>query len=154
MKRIVVALSALAFSSLPAMSETIVGMGSQPCSKWLEMQRTSTAETPAAQNWVLGYISSSAKLTADRRKIEGFPPHDVLRGVDNGMILKMVSDSCAANTAHTLDQAAAMVAGQLIAQPDPVVMAVHRDGMSAFATGSINDRRRARTINGNPINMR
>jgi hypothetical protein len=154
MKRIVVALSALAFSSLPAMSETIVGMGSQPCSKWLEMQRTSTAETPAAQNWVLGYVSSSAKLTADRRKIEGFPPNDILRGIENGAILKMVSDACAANTAHTLDQAAALVSAQLIAQPDPVVMAVHREGMSAFATGSINDRRRARPLNGNPINMR
>ena len=145
MKRIMAALSVLAFSSLPALSQSIVGLGAQPCSKWLELQRTWTAaETPATQHWVMGYISSSAKLTYNRRQIDGVPPHDVLEQVDGSTIMKMMNDACMAKPAQSIDAAAAIVSAQLVAQPDPVVMAAHRDGMSAFAAGRPADLRRMR----------
>jgi hypothetical protein len=149
MKRAIAAFAAIAFSALPTAAQTITvtGYGTQTCSKWLELHRTAaTAEAPVADNWLLGYVSAAAKQVYNNRQLQGLPPHDILKGTSPQSIMALMNDSCGKDANRTIDAAAAMVAAQLIAQPDPVVMAAHREGASAFAAARPGDLRRLRPV--------
>lgn len=117
MTRFIVAASTLflAFSSLPANSLTLTGVGSQSCQSWQNARKAAAKDSDADANWVFGYLDGLSASVNGNYAVKGQPRSDLLAHLDKQSIIKLVGIYCEGHPNRTLQQAAAEIGVQLIA---------------------------------------
>lgn len=111
----------LALSCVPAKSVTVTGVGTQSCQSWSDAHVGATMTSDdLASSWILGYLDGLSALASQHALIKGDPQRDLLSQLDGPAIIKLVNIYCAGHPERKIQQAAAEVGAQLIAEDRPV----------------------------------
>src|SRR4051794_28537250 len=82
----------LSLSSTSAVTQTLVGYGSNTCAAWTQAHRSANApDQEALDSWALGYLDGIAKYVASDKQLKNLPPADILKGLDRPAAIALTS---------------------------------------------------------------